>query len=55
MILNTGDCLMALKRRLEQADAVVIGAGSGLSAAAGLTFAGKGGEEAFLGVLATPG
>ena len=47
MILNTGDCLMALKRRLEQADAVVIGAGSGLSAAAGLTYAGRRFEDHF--------
>ncbi len=36
------ECLLALKRRLEQADAVVIGAGSGLSAAAGLTYAAGG-------------
>ena len=47
MILNTGDCLLALKRRLEQADAVVIGAGSGLSAAAGLTYAGRRFEDHF--------
>ena len=42
-----GDCLLALKRRLEQADAVVIGAGSGLSAAAGLTYAGRRFEDHF--------
>ena len=41
------DCLLALKRRLEQADAVVIGAGSGLSAAAGLTYAGRRFEDHF--------
>ena len=41
------ECLLALKRRLEQADAVVIGAGSGLSAAAGLTYAGRRFEDHF--------
>lgn len=35
------DCLGTLKRRLEQADAIVIGGGSGLSAAAGLTYIGR--------------
>ena len=36
-----------LKRRLEQADAIVIGAGSGLSSAAGLTYTGRRFEEHF--------
>ena len=38
-----------LKRKIENADAVVIGAGAGLSASAGFTYSGKRFDENFAG------
>ena len=45
--ISFGDKITVLKDRLENADAIVIGAGSGLSTAAGYTYTGKRFEEYF--------
>ena len=49
-MISTGACLDAierLRREISGADAVVVGAGSGLSAASGLTYSGERFEKNF--------
>ena len=43
----TPDLIMLLKRRLKDADAVLVGAGAGLSTAAGFTYSGERFEKYF--------
>ena len=45
---NYSDEIIRLKEKLDKADAVVIGAGAGLSTAAGFTYAGERFENIFL-------
>ena len=55
---STADCLRSierLKEALEQADAVVIGAGAGLSASAGFTYSGERFEKYFGDFIALHG
>lgn len=58
IIRSTGACsreLDALRRELAQAEAVVVGAGSGLSAASGLTYSGERFESHFADFIARYG
>ncbi len=44
---NTRDAVRKIKEKLKNADAVVIGAGAGLSTSAGFTYSGKRFEDTF--------